>query len=60
MVWDMLVFLLSAPHSFTGEDSVEFHVHGGPAVLAAVLQALGTLSNPSLPALQSTNLLFCF
>lgn len=33
----------SAPHSFTGEDSVEFHIHGGPAVIAAVLQALGKI-----------------
>jgi tRNA modification GTPase len=30
-----------APHSATGEDVVEFHVHGGRAVLAAVLAALG-------------------
>lgn len=37
------VFLSSAPHSFTGEDSVEFHVHGGPAVITAVLQALGNI-----------------
>lgn len=39
----VLFFLMSpAPHSFTGEDSVEFHIHGGPAVTAAVLQALGS------------------
>lgn len=37
------VFMSSAPHSFTGEDSVEFHVHGGPAVITAVLQALGNI-----------------
>lgn len=35
------VFMPKGPHSFTGEDSVEFHIHGGPAVIAAVLQALG-------------------
>ena len=29
-----------APHSYTGEDTVEFHCHGSPAVLAAGLQAL--------------------
>ena len=28
------------PHSYTGEDTVEFHCHGSPAVLAAGLQAL--------------------
>lgn len=38
-----LVFISSAPHSFTGEDSVEFHIHGGPAVITAVLQALGNI-----------------
>lgn len=28
------------PHSYTGEDTVEFHCHGSPAILAAGLQAL--------------------
>ena len=28
------------PHSYTGEDTVEFHCHGSPAVLAAALDAL--------------------
>lgn len=28
------------PASFTGEDSAEFHVHGGPAVVAAMAEAL--------------------
>ncbi|MBN3317106.1 GTPB3 GTPase, partial [Atractosteus spatula] len=32
-----------SPHSFTGEDSAELHVHGGPAVISGVLQALGSL-----------------
>ncbi|KAK2908070.1 tRNA modification GTPase GTPBP3, mitochondrial isoform X2 [Channa argus] len=36
-----LVLWFPGPHSFTGEDSVEFHIHGGPAVITAVLQALG-------------------
>ncbi|XP_012281825.1 tRNA modification GTPase GTPBP3, mitochondrial [Orussus abietinus] len=31
------------PNSFTGEDSVEFQVHGGPAVLSALLTALSKL-----------------
>ncbi|MBQ3194308.1 MAG: tRNA uridine-5-carboxymethylaminomethyl(34) synthesis GTPase MnmE [Oscillospiraceae bacterium] len=30
------------PHSYTGEDTVEFHCHGSPAVLAAGLEALYT------------------
>ncbi|XP_027701202.1 tRNA modification GTPase GTPBP3, mitochondrial isoform X1 [Vombatus ursinus] len=39
------VFLASfpGPHSFTGEDCAEFHVHGGPAVVSAVLGALGSI-----------------
>ena len=28
------------PHTYTGEDTVEFHCHGSPAVLAAGLDAL--------------------
>ena len=28
------------PHSYTGEDTVEFHCHGSPAVLGAGLEAL--------------------
>ena len=28
------------PHSYTGEDTVEFHCHGSPAVLAAGLDSL--------------------
>ncbi|XP_035033027.2 tRNA modification GTPase GTPBP3, mitochondrial isoform X1 [Hippoglossus stenolepis] len=38
-----LVIWFPAPHSFTGEDSVEFHIHGGSAVITAVLQALGSV-----------------
>ncbi|KAM8874610.1 5-taurinomethyluridine-[tRNA] synthase subunit GTPB3, mitochondrial isoform 2-T2 [Spinachia spinachia] len=38
-----LVLWFPAPHSFTGEDSVEFHIHGGPAVISAVLHALGSV-----------------
>lgn len=31
------------PHSFTGEDTCEFHIHGGPAVISDVLQALAQM-----------------
>ncbi len=37
---DALAVLFEAPASYTGEDVVEFQVHGGRAVIAAVLQAL--------------------
>jgi tRNA modification GTPase len=35
-----LVLFFPAPHSFTGEDVAELHVHGGRAVVAAVLGVL--------------------
>ena len=35
-----LVLFFRGPASYTGEDSAEFHVHGGPAVVAGVLEAL--------------------
>lgn len=36
----MMVFF-KGPNSFTGEDVIEFHVHGSMAVIAAVLEQLG-------------------
>lgn len=36
-----LVLWFPGPHSVTGEDVAELHLHGGRAVLAAVLGALG-------------------
>lgn len=38
-----LVVFFPAPASFTGEDCAEFHVHGGRAVVAALLRRLGQL-----------------
>ena len=38
-----LVLCFAAGHSFTGEDVVEFHLHGSAATIAAVLRALGDL-----------------
>lgn len=38
-----LVLAFPAPASFTGEDVVELHVHGGAAVIEALLRALGGL-----------------
>ncbi|XP_032938348.1 tRNA modification GTPase GTPBP3, mitochondrial isoform X4 [Catharus ustulatus] len=35
-----MVVWFPGPHSFTGEDCAELHVHGGPAVISGVLQAL--------------------
>ncbi len=38
-----LVLSFPGPASFTGEDVAELHVHGGPAVVDALLRALGRL-----------------
>ncbi|THD57850.1 tRNA uridine-5-carboxymethylaminomethyl(34) synthesis GTPase MnmE [Phenylobacterium sp.] len=38
-----LALWFPAPASYTGEDCAEFHVHGGPAVVAALLEALASL-----------------
>ncbi|MCC6788691.1 MAG: tRNA uridine-5-carboxymethylaminomethyl(34) synthesis GTPase MnmE [Hyphomonadaceae bacterium] len=43
---DGLVLWFPGPHSFTGEDVVELHIHGGPAVIAAVVDA--ALSQPGV------------
>lgn len=40
---DALVLWFPAPRSFTGEDVVELHLHGGRAVVAGVIESLGTL-----------------
>lgn len=38
-----LVLWFPAPNSYTGEDCLELHIHGGRAVEAAVLNAVGAL-----------------
>jgi tRNA modification GTPase len=38
-----LVLWFPGPESFSGEDCAEFHVHGGVAVVQAMLEALGSL-----------------
>lgn len=35
-----LILYFNSPKSFTGEDSCEFQVHGGSAVVSALLSAL--------------------
>lgn len=45
-----LVLWFPAPASFTGEDVAELHVHGGPAVVEAVIRAcLSTGARPAEP-----------
>ena len=48
-----LVLYFPAPQTVTGEDVLEFHVHGGPAIIQAVLAAIPkavtlTLSSPAV------------
>lgn len=38
---DGIALWFPGPHSYTGEDVAELHIHGGVAVVAAVLEALG-------------------
>jgi len=38
-----LVLWFPGPKSFTGEDVAEFHIHGGRATVASVLEALGKI-----------------
>ena len=40
---DAIVLFFRAPHSYTGEDTVEFHVHGGQIVPQKVLKRLWEL-----------------
>ncbi|MFC5358421.1 tRNA uridine-5-carboxymethylaminomethyl(34) synthesis GTPase MnmE [Azospirillum himalayense] len=40
---DALVLRFTAPRSFTGEDVVELHLHGGRAVVSGVVEALSAL-----------------
>ncbi|MDI3256697.1 MAG: tRNA uridine-5-carboxymethylaminomethyl(34) synthesis GTPase MnmE [Kyrpidia sp.] len=37
---EVLVVRMQGPHSYTGEDTVEIHGHGGPVVVARVLDAV--------------------
>jgi len=39
-----LILYFKAPESFTGEDVVELHLHGGPAILSALFEELSARS----------------
>ena len=43
-----LLLRFDGPASFTGEDIVEFHVHGGPAVVRGVTKALASVDGVRL------------
>lgn len=40
-----LTLFLKAPKTYTGEDTLELHLHGGKAVTSAVLKAIESLHN---------------
>ncbi|KAF2840282.1 mitochondrial GTPase [Patellaria atrata CBS 101060] len=42
-----LVLYFPSPNTVTGEDVLELHVHGGPAIVKAVLSAISRCSIPS-------------
>ena len=42
---EALVLFFKGPRSFTGEDVVEFHIHGGRAVISSLLAKLGSFKN---------------
>ncbi|KAF1961097.1 P-loop containing nucleoside triphosphate hydrolase protein [Byssothecium circinans] len=42
-----LVLSFPAPNTVTGEDVLELHVHGGPAIVRAVLAAIPQCAEPS-------------
>jgi len=44
---EALVLYFKAPHSFTGEDMVELHLHGGAMVVGSVLEALAEIEGLS-------------
>ncbi|QBF34145.1 tRNA uridine-5-carboxymethylaminomethyl(34) synthesis GTPase MnmE [Thalassococcus sp. S3] len=44
LIDEALVLRFDAPHSFTGEDVIEFHLHGSTAVVVRMLQVLATSS----------------
>ena len=46
---DAMCVWMPGPDSSTGEDCAELHVHGGRAVSAALLRALGRLARPAAP-----------
>jgi tRNA modification GTPase len=45
-----MVICFNAPHSFTGEDVVELHLHGGAAIISSILDRLSKIVGLRLAA----------
>jgi tRNA modification GTPase len=46
---EALVLYFPSPRTVTGEDVLELHIHGGPAIIKAVLSAIGTCNTTVAP-----------
>src|SRR5687767_10500716 len=42
---EAMTILFKGPESFTGEDVVEYHLHGSPAVVSSLLAALSSCAD---------------
>lgn len=42
-----LMLYFPKPNSFTGEDMIEFHLHGGQAIINAVIKSISNLHDPN-------------
>lgn len=49
MLDDALVLLFPSPNSYTGEDLLELHLHGGTSVINSVMKAISNLHKSNLP-----------
>ncbi|KAG4431522.1 hypothetical protein IFR05_013000 [Cadophora sp. M221] len=47
---DAIVLHFGAPHTATGEDMLELHVHGGPATVKAVMSAISEVNPEAIRA----------
>lgn len=44
-----LVLYFQSPHSYTGEDLLELHLHGGIAVINKVMETISRFHTPNIP-----------
>ena len=54
-----LLLSFPAPHSFTGEDTIELHTHGSPVVLDLLMQRVGELGARVAEPGEFTRRAFC-
>jgi len=47
--FEAVVLYFPAPKTVTGEDVLELHIHGGPAIIKVVLKAIGECNSTTLP-----------